>query len=85
MKRQHMKQQPSSEQPRACLAISRNSKATKPVQPSDGPLDHPTRLPQAAAVFGSALGDLGLDSVAEQGSSVGIGVIASVPLEPVWA
>jgi hypothetical protein len=57
-----------------------NSKATKPVQPSDGSLNHPTRLTKTATVFGSTPCDLGFDAATEQRRSVWVRVVAAVSL-----
>lgn len=65
----------------AWQSLIANSKATKPVKPCNGSLDHPAGLAQAAAVFGSAPCNLGGDTSAQQGSSARVGAIASISLE----
>ena len=53
------------------------------MQPSQGPLNHPTVDSQAAAVLGEAPGQDRLDPQRAQCLSVGFRVISSVSLNPV--
>ena len=57
-----------------------DSQAPKPVQPSNGALDHPAGATQTATVLGVAPGDLALDAKRLEGSPVRIGIVRTISL-----
>lgn len=62
-------------------AFIADSKATKLMQPTVGPFDHPTMNSQATAVSGAAFGQHRLDATLTQFSSVRLRVVGSIALD----
>jgi len=60
-----------------------DSEATKPMQPSDGALNYPSGLAQAAAVFGSAPCNLRLDAPSLERCAMGVRVVTTICLDEV--
>ena len=69
-------------------ALETSTKATEVMQPSMCAFDDPEIFPQAAAVFGAALGDCRLDTAIAQRASMALGLVTAIGIDrtrsPQW-
>ena len=59
-------------------AFEANTKTTETMEPRVSPFDDPTKLSQAAAVFGAAPGDDRSDATLAKSAAMRVGVVATV-------